>query len=45
MHRRSIAYSALAALTGLAIIAMVPAISRAQQDEPNRADLPPWLKR
>ena len=41
MHRRSIAYSALAALTGLALIAMVPAISRAQQDEPNRADLPP----
>jgi len=41
MHRRSIAYGALAALTGLAIIAMVPAISRAQQDEPNRADLPP----
>jgi len=41
MHRRSIAYSALAALTGLALIAMIPAISRAQQDEPNRADLPP----
>jgi hypothetical protein len=41
MHGRSIAYGALATLTAAAIIAMVPAISRAQQDEPNRADLPP----
>jgi len=45
MHTRPIAAMTLAALTGLAIIASLPAISRAQpavqQEEPNRADLPP----
>jgi hypothetical protein len=41
MHSRFIACMVLAALTGLAIIATFPAVSRAQQDEPNRADLPP----
>ena len=45
MHSRLVAYMTLAALTGLAAIATFPVISRAQQDaqqdEPNRADLPP----
>ncbi|HEY3641247.1 MAG TPA: hypothetical protein VGL31_09135 [Xanthobacteraceae bacterium] len=45
MHTRLTATMILAALTGLAVIAAVPVISRAQQDaqqeEPNRADLPP----
>jgi hypothetical protein len=41
MYSRPIATMMLAALTGLAAIATFPAVSRAQQDEPNRADLPP----
>jgi hypothetical protein len=44
MHSRLIAYTMLAALTGLGAIAMFPPIGRAQQEqqeEPNRADLPP----
>ena len=45
MRTRLTASMILAALTGLAVIAAVPVISRAQQDaqqdEPNRADLPP----
>jgi hypothetical protein len=41
MHSRLVAYTMLAALTGLAAIATYPVVSRAQQDEPNRADLPP----
>jgi hypothetical protein len=40
MHRRLIATMMLAAVTGAAI-ATLPTISRAQQEEPNRADLPP----
>jgi len=45
MRTRLTASMILATLTGLAVIAAVPVISRAQQDaqqdEPNRADLPP----
>jgi hypothetical protein len=41
MRSRFVAYMMLAALTGLATIAMLPVVSRAQQEEPNRADLPP----
>jgi hypothetical protein len=41
MRSRFVAYLMLAALTGLATIATLPVVSRAQQEEPNRADLPP----
>ena len=45
MRSRFVAYMMLAALTGLATVAMFSAVGRAQQDaqqeEPNRADLPP----
>jgi hypothetical protein len=41
MPNRFVAYALLAALTGVAGLAALPVISRAQQDEPNRADLPP----
>ena len=41
MPNRFVAYALLAALTGLAGLAALPVVSRAQQDEPNRADLPP----
>jgi hypothetical protein len=40
MRSRFVAYMLLAALTGLAT-AMFSAVSRAQQEEPNRADQPP----
>ena len=41
MRSRLIAPIVLAAIAGVAIIATMPGVSRAQQDEPNRADLPP----
>ena len=41
MLNRFTATIVLAALSGLATIAALPAISHAQQEEPNRADLPP----
>jgi hypothetical protein len=41
MLNRFTATVMLAALAGLATIAALPVISHAQQEEPNRADLPP----
>jgi hypothetical protein len=41
MLNRFTATVMLAALSGLATIAALPVISHAQQEEPNRADLPP----